>query len=331
MTTPELGGTVLITGASGFIGSRLREALLASGTDVVAIRRASSPEPTEGRSVGADYADVEALTAIMAEEKPAYVLHLAGVTKGRTYDDFERGNVMPTRNLLKALQAGHPAVKRFVHLSSLGAYGPSAPGAPLRETDPAKPIEFYGQSKLEAEQVVAEEAGGIPWTILRPAGIYGPGDVDYFNLFRSAMRGWNVYFGNRHHWVSVMYVDDCVRAIIDAARNPNTVGKGYFIAQDEPVSWQQFQEEIVDVIQRKVRTLDLPASLVSIGAFAGELAMRLDGRPRLLNRQKAKMGAQEAWTCRVDSAKADFGFQAKVGLREGVQRTHDWYTEQGWY
>ncbi|MBW1762106.1 MAG: NAD(P)-dependent oxidoreductase [Deltaproteobacteria bacterium] len=331
MATLELDGTVLITGASGFIGSRLKDALLASGSDVVAVRRVGSPEQTAGRSVTADYADVEGLTAIVAEERPDYVLHVAGVTKGRTYEDFQRGNVMPTRNLLKALQAGHPTIKRFVHVSSLTAYGPSAPGAPLRETDPAKPIEFYGRSKLEAEQVVAEESAGIAWTILRPAGVYGPGDVDYFNLFQSAMRGWNAYFGNRNRLMSLVYVDDCVRAIIEGGKHPNTTEKGYFIAEEEPVTWQRFQDEIVDIIPRKVRTLDLPEGLVSMSAFAGELATRFDGKPRLLNRQKAKMGAQEAWTCSVDAAKTDFGFETQTGLHEGIQLTHDWYTEHGWY
>ena len=331
MSMPRLPGTVLITGASGFIGSRLREALLASGSDVVAIRRAGSPEPSAGRSLVADYADLEALTDIVAQEKPDYVLHVAGVTKGRTYDDFQRGNVMPTRNLLGAVRAARPELRRFVHVSSSTSYGPSMPDAPLRETDPPRPIEFYGRSKLEAERVFEEEAGPVAWTIVRPAGVYGPGDVDYYNLFKNAMRGWNVYFGNRGRWMSVIYVDDCIRSIVAAAANPSTAGKGYFVAADEPVTWEQFQDEIVEIIPRQVRTLDFPEAFVTMGAFAGELATLFDSKPRLLNRQKAKMGAQQAWTYAVDAAKADFGFSTAVDLQEGIRLTHDWYTEQGWY
>ena len=331
MASPKLDGAVLITGASGFIGSRLRDALLASGSDVVAIRRPGSPPSKAGRSVQADYANVAELERVIAAEKPDYVLHVAGVTKGTSYEDFRLGNVMPTRNLLGALHRQHPDTKRFVLVSSLTSYGPSATSAPHREADPRRPIEYYGRSKLEAEEVVEEESGGIPWTILRPSGVYGPGDVDYFNLFKSAMRGWNVFFGNRNRCMSIIYVDDCVRGTLMAARNENSVGKGYFLTNDEQVTWEQFQSEVLQVVDRRVRTLDLPEQLVSIAALGGELASRIDRKPRLFNLQKAKMGAQQAWTCVGGAARTDFGFSADVDLVEGIRRTHDWYLANDWY
>jgi nucleoside-diphosphate-sugar epimerase len=331
MATPKLDGKVLITGASGFIGSRLRDVLLASGSDVVAIRRPGSPPSKAGRSVQADYADVAELERVVATEKPDYVLHVAGVTKGTSYEDFRLGNVMPTRNLLGALHRQHPDAKRFVLVSSLTSYGPSATSAPHREADPRRPIEYYGRSKLEAEEVVEEESGGIPWTILRPSGVYGPGDVDYFNLFKSAMRGWNVFFGNRDRCMSIIYVDDCVRGTLMAAQHENSVGKGYFLTNDEQVTWEQFQSEVLQVVDRRVRTLDLPEQLVSIAALGGELASRIDRKPRLLNLQKAKMGAQQAWTCVGAAARTDFGFSADVDLVEGIRRTHDWYLANDWY
>ena len=229
MTMPKLDGKVLITGASGFIGSRLRDQLLASGSDVVAIRRPGSPPSKAGRSAEADYARVADLERIIGEEKPDYVLHVAGATKGSSYEDFRLGNVMPTRNLLTALRGEHPDTKRFVLVSSATSYGPSASSVPHREENPPRPIEHYGQSKLEAERVVEEESAGVPWTILRPSGVYGPGDVDYFNLFKSAMHGWNVFFGNRNRCMSVIYVDDCVRGILEAAQHEESAGKGYFL------------------------------------------------------------------------------------------------------
>ena len=331
MAMPKLDGKVLITGASGFIGSRLRDELLASGSDVVAIRRPGSPAATAGRSVEADYAQVSDLERIIGEEKPDYVLHVAGVTKGNSYEDFRLGNVMPTRNLLTAVCREHPDTKRFVLVSSLSSYGPSATSAPHREENPPRPIEHYGQSKLEAERVVEEESANVPWTIVRPSGVYGPGDVDYFNLFKSAMRGWNVFFGNRNRCMSIIYVDDCVRGTLMAAQHENSVGKGYFLTNDEQVTWEQFQSEVLRVVDRRVRTLDLPEQLVSIAALGGELASRIDRKPRLLNLQKAKMGAQQAWTCVGDAARTDFGFSADVDLVEGIRRTQDWYLANDWY
>lgn len=331
MAMPTLDGKILITGASGFIGSRLRDELLASGSDVVAIRRPGSPAATTGRSVEADYAQVPALERIIGEEKPDYVLHVAGVTKGNSYEDFRLGNVMPTRNLLTAVCREHPDTKRFVLVSSLTSYGPSATSAPHREENPPRPIEYYGQSKLEAERVVEEESANVPWTIVRPSGVYGPGDVEYFNLFKSAMRGWNVFFGNRNRCMSIIYVDDCVRGTVMAAQHENSVGKGYFLTNDEQVTWEQFQSEVLQVVDRRVRTLDLPEQLVSIAALGGELASRIDRKPRLLNLQKAKMGAQQAWTCVGDAARTDFGFSADVDLVEGIRRTQDWYLANDWY
>jgi nucleoside-diphosphate-sugar epimerase len=297
MAMPRLDGTVLITGASGFIGGRLRDELLASGCDVVAIRRPGSPPSKMGRSVQADYGNVSELERVIAAEKPDYVLHVAGVTKGNSYEDFRLGNVMPTRNLLTALRQAHPDAKRFVLVSSLASYGPSATSAPHREEDPRSPIEHYGRSKLEAEQVVEEESANVPWTIVRPSGVYGPGDVDYFNLFQSAMRGWNVFFGNRDRCMSMIYVDDCVRGTLLAAQHENSIGKGYFLTSDDQVTWEEFQSEVLRVVDRPVRTVDLPGQLVSVAAIGGELASRIDKKPRLLNLQKAKMGAQQAWTC----------------------------------
>jgi nucleoside-diphosphate-sugar epimerase len=326
----KIQGTVLITGASGFIGGRLRDALLDAGADVVALRRAGSPEPRRGRSAVVDYADRDALRRLVEKERPEFVYHVAGATKGVTYADFQRANVMPTEHLAFALRDAFPDVRRLVLFSSLGAYGPSQPGAPHTEDSPRRPIEFYGQSKLEAEQAVEALGNAIPWTIIRPSGVYGPGDVDYFELFKSVGRGLNVFFGNKDRWFSSVYVDDLVRASLDAADADATRGKGYFVCDGVPVTWGTFQEEIVRASGRRVLTLNLPEVFVDIAAVCGETLTRIDGKPRLFNRQKARMGAQEAWTCRSDALRADTGYAPEVEVREGVARTLAWYRRERW-
>jgi nucleoside-diphosphate-sugar epimerase len=322
--------TVLLTGASGFIGRRLREALLDRGADVVALRRAGSPEARRGRSALVDYTDRDALRRLVEKEKPTLCLHVAGATKGVTYADFQEANVMPTRNLLHAFRDAHPGVGRFVLVSSLASYGPSTRDRPHREDDPRRPIEFYGQSKLEAEEVVEAEGGTVPWTILRPGGVYGPGDADYFELFKSVERGLNVFFGNRDRWFSAVYVDDLVRAVLGAAESDGAKGKGYFVCDGHPITWGEFQDHIVRASGRRVRTIDLPGALVDVAAFFGELATRVDGKPRLFNRQKARMGAQEAWTGRSDAIEADTGWAPEVQVPEGVARALAWYRAEKW-
>jgi nucleoside-diphosphate-sugar epimerase len=326
----SIQGTVLITGASGFIGGRLRDALLDAGADVVALRRPGSPEARRGRSAVVEYTDGDGLRRLVEKEKPAYVLHVAGATKGVTYQDFQRANVMPTENVLRAVRDAFPEVRRFVLVSSLASYGPSTARAPHREDSPRRPIEHYGKSKLEAEQVVEAQGDAVPWTIMRPSGVYGPGDADYLELFKSVERGLNVFFGNRDRWFSAVYVDDLVTAILDAAASEKTRGKGYFVCDGKPTTWGAFQEEIVRASGKRVRTLNLPEALVGLAAVGGELLTRLDGKPRLFNKQKALMGAQEAWTCGHDALKTDLGYTPAVAVPEGVKRTLAWYRDKKW-
>ncbi|MCA9529759.1 MAG: NAD(P)-dependent oxidoreductase [Myxococcales bacterium] len=330
MAQPSVQGKVLVTGASGFIGSRLRAALSAGGAEVVALRRSGSPAATSGAAVTADYDDLDALRAAVRDVEPDYVFHVAGVTKGVSYEDFQRGNVMPTANLIDAVRDVRPGLRRFVMASSLAAFGPAMNGCPVCEDDDPHPVEHYGQSKLEAEQALRQRAGGVPWTILRPSAVYGPGDVDFFNLFKSAAKGINVFFGNQARTFSCIYVDDCVRAFLTAATADEARGKGYFLADGAPLTWEAFQAQVVRATRGKAFTLNLPEALVSVAAAAGELVTKVDHKPRLLNRQKAIMGAQDAWTCACDAAREDFGFEAEMPLEDGVRRTAEWYRKNGW-
>ena len=329
LRTPLLG-KALITGTSGFIGGHLRDALLASGTEVVALVRKVSPTSDKVRTVAVDYEDAGAVRAVIARERPDYVFHVAGSTKGVTYDDFRRGNVVPTLHLAEALRDVHPDVKRFLHVSSLTAYGPSNLGPPKRESDAREPVEHYGRSKREAEQALEGLGDRIAWTIVRPAAVYGPAEVDMFTLFKAAKLGINLFYGNRDKRFSAVYVDDLVQAIVDAAQAESTRGRGYFVCDGEAYTWGQAQDYIVRAVGRRAFNLSLPAFLVPVAGMAGELLTAVDKKPRLLNRQKATMDAQSAWLCSHEAASRDFGFAPRVHMEEGTRRAYAWYVANGW-
>ena len=331
MAKSPRSGTAVITGASGFIGGRVRDTLLDQGWDVVSLTRPASPPPRRGRAAAVDYRSVDSLSDVFAREKPELVLHLAGATKGVTYDDFQSANVVPTRNLAQALLRSHDQVGRLVKVSSLTAYGPSTLDKPLIESSEPKPIEHYGKSKLEAERVLTDEIGSrLPWTILRPAGVYGPGDVDYFELFKLATRGLNVFYGNRDAWFSAVHVDDVVSSIMAAAHSDNTIGKGYFICDGKPLTWFDYQKLVVEATGKRALDLNLPVFTLDVAAAFGELLTRFDGKPRVFNRQKVIMGKQRAWTCRHDAARADFGYTPQLDARAGIAHTLEWYRSSGW-
>jgi nucleoside-diphosphate-sugar epimerase len=319
----------LLTGASGFIGGHLRDSLLKDGYDVVALTRPGSPEPKKGRAIGVDYASPESVERAIEQERPELIFHVAGATKGVSYDDFQRGNVMPTQALLDAVRKKHAGLQRFVHISSLTAYGPSTPDAPKQEHHERKPVEHYGKSKLEAELAI-EGMGDVPWTIVRPPGVYGPADVDNFELFKLAVRGLNVFYGNRYRHLSLIHVDDLVRGIREAAVHSGTIGKGYFLTDGQPLTWDQYQARICAATGKKPMLLNLPEFTTDIAAMFGELATSFDKKPRLFNRQKVIMGKQEAWTCTHDQAQADFGFTPRVALDDGIQNTLEWYRKERW-
>jgi UDP-glucose 4-epimerase len=325
-----LAGKVVLTGASGFIGSRLRDALLATGSDVIALARPNSPKAPRGRSAPVDYGDMASLQAVFERERPDYVFHVAGATKGVSAEDFARGNVLPTQNLVRALKATHPELKRFVLVSSLTAFGPSNGGVPLREEDSPRPVELYGKSKLEAERMLAREGGGLPWTIVRPSGVYGPADVDTLVLFRSARSGINLFYGNHEKRASMVYVDDLVEALVLAAQCERTRGEGYFICDGVNYTWRDIQAHIVAAVGRRAFDLHLPAWTVQLAARVGELATAVDQKPRLFNRQKALMDAQSAWLCTHEKARSHFGYTPRVEMAEGTRRAYAWYREQGW-
>ena len=321
-------GKVVVTGASGFVGSNLRDALLAGGAEVISLVRAVSPTSQRGRSAAVDYADYASVARVIRQEQPDYVFHVAAATKGVTYEDFQKANVVPTRNLLEALAQEHPRVKRFVFVSSLTAYGPSNDGPPLRERDTPRPVEHYGRSKLEAERVI--EGYAVPWTIIRPPTVYGPAEVDVFNLFKSAKSGVNLFFGNEDKRMSAIYIDDLLQALVEAAQSERTIGKGYFVEDGVAYTWREFQKHVIDAVGRRAFRVNLPSALVQAAAVAGEFMTSLDHKPRLLNRQKALMDAQTAWLCSSEAARADFGFQARIGAAEGTRRAYKWYVDNGW-
>lgn len=323
-------GRAVVTGASGFIGGRLRDALLAHGVDVVSLVRSVSPSAKKGRSAAVDYRDVDSLRALFKRERPDYVFHVAGATKGVSYDDFHQGNVMPTENLAQALLDVHPDVKRFVHVSSGSSYGPSNDGPPKREADERAPIEHYGKSKLASEVAVEKLGNRLPWTIVRPAVVYGPGEADMFNLFKAAASRINLFYGNRDKKASCIYVDDLLEGMVTAAGHEQTTGRGYFLCDDVPYTWGEIQAHIGRAVGKRAFDLHLPSAVVGLSGRFGEALTSIDKKPRILNRQKALLDAQAAWLFSNAAAKQDFGFQARVPMDEGTRRTYRWYVDNRW-
>ena len=326
----------LVTGSSGFIGSHVVDALLARGASVRALVRPGTvgapPDPRVARWT-VDLLDDRSVRECPAWEGVTHVFHLAGVTKRRTLAQFRNGNVVPTANLFAAAAArGGARPPRVVLVSTQAAGGPaSSPDRPVREDDPPRPIEAYGQSKLEAELAAQPFEGRLPVTIVRPAAVYGPRDRDFLRAFRLAARSIAIHAVPRENRFSIVHVADLVTALLLAGERPEAVGRTYYIANDRAPSWAELYAEIASAASC-VRTLDLQVPLPAIAAagVAGDILSAVTGWHTLANRHKTRLARPRWWLCDPARARVELGWKAAISLQHGVRETYLWYLAARW-
>ena len=214
---------ILITGASGFIGSFIVEEALKSGFETwAAVRKSSSKEYLQDERIHfieLNLSKKEQLVEQLKGHDFDYVVHAAGVTKCLNKQDFMRINCEGTKNLVEAILELQMPLKRFVYLSSLSIFGAIKEQQPydeIRETDTPQPNTEYGRSKLAAEQYLdslSPKLGGLNYIILRPTGVYGPREKDYFVMAKSIKQHSDFAVGYKRQDITFVYVTDVVQAV----------------------------------------------------------------------------------------------------------------------
>lgn len=322
----------LVTGATGFVGSHLVEALLAQGNSVrVLVRPTSAMRWIQDLDVErwmGDMADQGSLQG--AVDGIDWVFHVAGVTKARGLHSYMRANALGTRHLLEACARRENPPERVVLLSSLAAWGPNSPTCPRAETEPCSPVSHYGLSKARAEDVACSFAGRLPLVILRPTAVYGPRDRDVLAFFRMVHRGWFLRVGARERYICMIHVRDLVEGILLAARAQVASGSIYALSDGAIHTWTEVARTMARVMGVRLRTLQVPSALAWTAALLSEAASALLGAPPLYNREKLKEMLQPGWTCSIERARLELGFEPLVGLEEGLRETYLWYRKMGW-
>lgn len=315
---------ILVTGASGFIGSHLVERLAAQGESVrCLVHRTPLPERAGVASVRGDLATGAGLDAAL--EGVSTVIHLAGVTKALTEREYYAGNAGAAEHLSRALRGRGI---RLVHVSTLAAIRPGAAGAPVKEDAEPAPLTHYGRSKLAAERIVRAELPDA--VIVRPSVVYGPRDTDLFQLIRGIRQGFMVQIAGGERWFSAIYVEDVVDGLLAAASSPRAPGRSYFLTHAEIVSWTEFGGIVQQIIGRQARVLSLPVPLAYAVGTAAEGWAWLARKPGIISRQKVTEALCEYWTCSSARATAELGFTARTPMRDGLALTLPWYREAGW-
>ncbi len=328
---------ILVTGASGFIGSFIVEEALRKGFETwAAIRRSSSREWLQDKRIRFIELNLSSKAQLVDQLRGQdfdYVVHAAGVTKCLNKADFHRINTEGTKNLVEALlEVGMP-LKRFVFVSSLSIFGAikeQQPYEEIRESDTPRPNTEYGRSKLAAEHYLESLGTRLPYIILRPTGVYGPREKDYFIMAKSIQQHSDFAVGYQQQDITFVYVSDVVQAVFLALTNGEN-GRKYFLSDGEVYQSTTFSDLIHEELGRPwwIR-IKAPIWVLRIITFIGEYVGQMTGKVTALNNDKFHILKQRNWRCDIQPAINELGYQPKVQLEEGVKRTIQWYKDHGW-
>ncbi|MCE5336356.1 MAG: NAD-dependent epimerase/dehydratase family protein [Desulfobacteraceae bacterium] len=322
---------VMLTGASGFIGSHVAQRLARDGCDVRLWLRTQSNIASRLDIAGARiFPGFGAGDALLKDALRGAdtVVHCAGATRAPNRQGYFEANTDLTLRLLDALRPSH----RLVYISSLAAAGPSSPFSPVDETSPPAPISHYGESKLAAEAHVRQwgSQNGNNFVILRPGVVYGPREKNLYHYFKWVRRGVLPLLGNGERRFSIVYVDDMVDAVMAAINRPVS-GEAHFVANNDPCSLTALGSAIRKALGNpRLIPLRLPAAFFDAIAVVLDAVSSVTGKPAVMGRQKVLEMKQQAWLCSNRSLREKFGWEARVSLEEGIRRTAEWYIREKW-
>jgi dihydroflavonol-4-reductase len=322
---------VLLTGASGFVGSHILDALRARNLPVAVLLRSTSSQEFLRAHLNqvelrqGSITNPESLTAALRDV--THVIHCAGCTRARNNAEFFEINQLGTRNLVEAL-TNLSAVQRLLHISSLAVTGPATRERPARETDPPRPISAYGKSKLAAEEEINARCR-VPYTILRPPAVYGPRDNGFLPMFK-AVRNHLLPKPSARQYLSLVYARDLAEATVECLLHPAAPGKIYFVSNKQTVTAQEMAKQIALQMGQWTSPCPMPAAMLWPMCFGQEIFSRVTGKPVLLNLQKYAELRAPGWVCDPSLLQKETGCECATALSTGIRATLEWYREHQW-
>ncbi len=325
---------ILITGASGFIGSTLADHALARGWEVTAAVR-----PTSDRSYLTDprirfinlHFDNE--PALRHELEHAgrfdYVAHIAGTTKALSPAEYFRINTEYTKRFVDILREDSLRPERFLFLSSLAALGHANGAERVHPQQPPAPVTSYGASKLAAEKYL-ESLPDFPWTVIQPTAVFGPRDRDILEFVSLVNKGLELYIGRTPQRGSFIYVDDLVAIMLAALESAPPRRK--YIAADNSRDYttDDLGAATRAALQKRTLRLRLPLGVVRVVATVLETIGKWRGQMPPLNREKLNELGGANWWCDTTQTYGELQLTPQYDLYTGMQETVRWYRDNGW-
>ncbi len=319
---------IAITGANGFIGSFLVKELLKKKFSVTClVRKKSNIEllPVNCDIARIDYEDKTQLKKLFKDHE--ILIHNAALTKAKNREEFKENNIDLTGSLVEIYNSLN-SLKQFVFISSQAASGPSKKDHPKKETDECNPVSNYGKSKLAAEELIRTQSEK-PWTIIRPAAVFGPGDKDFLIYFKLLKRHISLFAGNKNKQLGLIFVRDLIDLIISTLNNKHAFNQIFF-ASGLNVNLREFSKNLEKALRTSSLKITIPGLFLDIIAVFSEFISIFNKKPPLLNKDKIKELKQESWLVSNEKSKKMLGFEPSKNLLENLILTYDWYRENNW-
>lgn len=332
--------SILITGASGFIGSFIVEEALKRKFGVWAgIRSSSSREYLKNRKIHIlelDFAHPNELRAQLSGHKGTYnkfdyIIHCAGVTKCTDRNDFDRVNFLQTKYFVDTLRDLNMIPKQFIFISTLSVFGPVREKSytPICEDDEPAPNTAYGLSKLKAE-IYLQSIPGFPYVIYRPTGVYGPREKDYYLMAKSIRQHIDFSVGFHRQDLTFVYVRDIVQAVFLGIEK-GISRRAYFLADGQVYQSRAFSDLIKKELGNPfVIRLKCPLIILKVVSLLAEFWAKRRNTASTLNSDKYRIMKQRNWQCDITPAVRELGFSPEYDLERGVKETIAWYKDKGW-
>lgn len=327
---------VLLTGATGFIGSHTAERLAQEGYQVRCLVRSDSQihflrqiKPAVELIEGSVNDSPSLHRAVLGMDA---IIHCAGLIKAKTAEDFFNVNAQGTYALLEATKIRAPNLRRFVLVSSLSACG-STLNNPVALIDETKenPISNYGRSKLQAEVIAKKYAELLPITIIRPSVVYGPRDLATLSFFKIINQGFIPLVQKGAGAASTIYVKDVANALIHAIKRAVPSGAVYFLEDGALMTWRERYEQLSQhSATRKPIEISIPNFFLQTAAWINEYSGYLRKKAVFLTRDKMRELKQPYWVCNSEMAQRDLLWHPTVSWSEGTKLTYAWYKKEGW-
>jgi len=323
----------LVTGATGFTGGHLARALAARGDAVTALVRGSPPAAADLVASGVqlvegDLRDASALARATAGVEVVY--NVAAIYRQAGLKDGEYRAVNATAVGALVEIAARNGVRRVVHCSTVGVHG-DVEHPPATEDAPLRPGDIYQLTKLEGERLARDAASrhGIEVTIARPSGIYGPGDRRLFKLFGGVVHKQWVTFGDGRIYYHLTFIDDLVEGFRLCGSSAAAANRTYILAGGEVTTLNELVELVAFEAGVRPPRLRLPVWPLRAAAIACEAICSPLGLEPPLHRRRVEFFTKSR-AFDITRARTELGFHPRVGLREGIRRTLDWYRQHGW-